>query len=42
VALQAQTGAEVQELVAPSLLGASASGSVPSWRMAGVVGALVS
>jgi len=42
VALQAQTGAEVQELVAPSLMGASASGSVPSWRMAGVVGALVS
>src|SRR5580704_14203326 len=42
VALKAQTGAEVQELVAPSLMGASASGSVPSWRMAGVVGALVS
>src|ERR1700722_19614579 len=42
VALQAQTGADVQELVAPSLMGANASGSVPSWRMAGVVGALVS
>jgi type IV pilus assembly protein PilM len=42
VALQAQTGAEVQELVAPSLMGASAGTSVPSWRMAGVVGALVS
>jgi type IV pilus assembly protein PilM len=41
-ALQAQTGAEVQELVASSQLGAGASGSVPLWRMAGVVGALVS
>jgi type IV pilus assembly protein PilM len=41
-ALQAQTGAEVQELVASSQLGPSASGSVPLWRMAGVVGALVS
>ena len=41
-ALQVQTGAVVQELVASSLMGASASGSVPSWRMAGVVGALVS
>jgi type IV pilus assembly protein PilM len=41
-ALQAQTGAEVQELVAASQLGAGASGSVPLWRMAGVVGALVS
>jgi type IV pilus assembly protein PilM len=41
-ALQAQTGAEVQELVASSQLGASAGGPVPRWRMAGVVGALVS
>jgi type IV pilus assembly protein PilM len=41
-ALRAQTGAEVHELVASSQLGASASGPVPRWRMAGVVGALVS
>ncbi len=41
-ALRAQTGAEVQELVAASQLGASAGGSIPRWRMAGVVGALVS
>lgn len=41
-ALQAQTGAEVLELVASSQLGAAAVGSVPRWRMAGVVGALVS
>lgn len=41
-ALRAQTGAEVQELVASSQLGASASGPVPRWRMAGVVGALIS
>jgi type IV pilus assembly protein PilM len=41
-ALRTQTGAEVQELVRPSLLGATAGGSVPRWRMAGVVGALVS
>ena len=41
-ALRAQTGAEVQELVASSQLGASAGGPVPRWRMAGVVGALVS
>jgi len=41
-ALKAQTGAEVQELVASSQLGASAGGPVPRWRMAGVVGALVS
>src|ERR1700720_280775 len=40
-ALRAQTGAEVQELVASSQLGASAGGSVPRWRMAGVVGALI-
>jgi type IV pilus assembly protein PilM len=41
-ALRAQTGAEVQELVASSQLGASAGGSGPRWRMAGVVGALIS
>jgi len=41
-ALRAQTGADVQELVSASQLGASAGGSVPRWRMAGVVGALVS
>lgn len=41
-ALRAQTGADVQELVGASRLGASSSGSVPRWRMAGVVGALVS
>jgi type IV pilus assembly protein PilM len=41
-ALQAQTGAEVQELVASSQLGTSAGGPVPRWRMAGVVGALLS
>lgn len=41
-ALRAQTGAEVQELVASAQLGASSGGSVPRWRMAGVVGALIS
>jgi type IV pilus assembly protein PilM len=41
-ALHAQTGAEVQELVSSSQLGASTGGSVPRWRMAGVVGALIS
>jgi type IV pilus assembly protein PilM len=40
-ALRAQTGAEVQELVASSQLGATAGGAVPRWRMAGVVGALI-
>jgi len=40
--LRAQTGAEVQELVASAQLGASTGGAVPRWRMAGVVGALVS
>jgi type IV pilus assembly protein PilM len=40
-ALQAQTGAEVRELVGASQLG-SGAGSVPKWRMAGVVGALLS
>jgi type IV pilus assembly protein PilM len=41
-ALRSQTGAEVQELVTSSQLGVSTGGSVPRWRMAGVVGALVS
>jgi type IV pilus assembly protein PilM len=41
-ALRAQTGAEVQELISPSQLGANAGSSVPRWRMAGVVGALIS
>ena len=40
-ALKAQTGAQVEELVAASQIGSS-SGSVPRWRMAGVVGALIS
>ncbi len=41
-ALRGQTEADVQELVASSQLGAAAVGSVPRWRMAGVVGALIS
>lgn len=40
-ALQAQTGAEVRELVKASQLGLG-GGSIPKWRMAGVVGALLS
>lgn len=40
-ALRAQTGVEVHELVSASQLGTS-YGSVPKWRMAGVVGALLS
>jgi type IV pilus assembly protein PilM len=40
-ALRAQTGAEVRELVGGSQLGPSV-GSIPKWRMAGVVGALLS
>jgi len=40
-ALRAQTGAEVTDLVSASQLGAGA-GSIPKWRMAGVVGALLS
>jgi type IV pilus assembly protein PilM len=40
-ALRAQTGAEVHELVGAAQLG-SAAASVPKWRMAGVVGALLS
>lgn len=41
-ALRAQTGAEVQELITSSQLGNSSNGNVPRWRMAGVVGALIS
>jgi type IV pilus assembly protein PilM len=41
-ALRAQTGADVKELVASTQLGTSARGSIPRWRMAGVVGALLS
>lgn len=41
-ALKAATGADVQELVSSAQLGTSAGGPVPRWRMAGVVGALVS
>jgi type IV pilus assembly protein PilM len=41
-ALRTQTGAEVRELVSASQLGVSSGGSVPRWRMAGVVGALIS
>jgi type IV pilus assembly protein PilM len=41
-ALRAQTGADVQELVASAQLGTSTGGPVPRWRMAGVVGALIS
>ena len=41
-ALRAQTGAKVQELISSSQLGTSTGGSVPRWRMAGVVGALIS
>jgi type IV pilus assembly protein PilM len=39
-ALKAQTGAQVEELVASSQIG-STTGTVPRWRMAGVVGALI-
>jgi type IV pilus assembly protein PilM len=41
-ALRAQTGAEVHDLVAASQLGENLGSPVPRWRMAGVVGALVS
>jgi type IV pilus assembly protein PilM len=40
-ALNAQTGAEVKELVRASQLGLG-GGSIPKWRMAGLVGALLS
>jgi type IV pilus assembly protein PilM len=40
-ALRAQSGAQVEELVTSSQIGSS-TGTVPRWRMAGVVGALIS
>lgn len=40
-ALRASTGAEVQELISSAQLGTTAGGSVPKWRMSGVVGALI-
>ena len=40
-ALRSSTGVEVKELVGSAQLGTSV-GSIPKWRMAGVVGALVS
>jgi type IV pilus assembly protein PilM len=40
-ALKAQTGAHVEDLVVASQIG-STHGNVPRWRMAGVVGALIS
>jgi len=41
-ALRSSTEANVQELVSSAQLGSTASGTVPKWRMAGVVGALIS
>jgi len=41
-ALRAQTGADVRELVAGAQLASNGGSNVPRWRMAGVVGALVS
>jgi hypothetical protein len=40
-ALKNQSGAQVEELVAASQISAT-TGTVPRWRMAGVVGALIS
>jgi type IV pilus assembly protein PilM len=40
-ALKSQTGAQVEELVSASQIG-STDGNLPRWRMAGVVGALIS
>jgi len=40
-ALKTQTGAQVEELITASQIG-STTGAVPRWRMAGVVGALIS
>jgi len=40
-ALKTQTGAQVEELITASQIG-STTGTVPRWRMAGVVGALIS
>lgn len=41
-ALRSSTEANVQELVSAAQLGSTPSGNVPKWRMAGVVGALIS
>jgi hypothetical protein len=41
-ALRAQTGAEIKELVTEDHLGVVSGSAVPRYRMAGVVGALVS
>jgi type IV pilus assembly protein PilM len=41
VVLKSQTGAQVEDLVTTSQIG-STTGTVPRWRMAGVVGALIS
>ena len=41
-ALKAQTGGGVQDLVSSGQLGINEGGQVPRWRMAGVVGALIS
>ena len=41
-ALRTQTGADVRDLVSDRQLGSLAGGSVPRYRMAGVVGALIS
>jgi type IV pilus assembly protein PilM len=40
-ALRAQTGADVRDLVETSRLASNDGASVPRWRMAGVVGALI-
>jgi type IV pilus assembly protein PilM len=40
-ALKSQTGAQVEDLITASQIG-STTGNVPRWRMAGVVGALIS
>ncbi len=40
-ALKSQSGAQVEELITASQIG-STTGAVPRWRMAGVVGALIS
>jgi type IV pilus assembly protein PilM len=41
-ALRSSTEADVQELVSSAQLGNAATGTVPKWRMAGVIGALIS
>ena len=40
-ALKSQSGAQVEELITSSQIG-STTGTVPRWRMSGVVGALIS